>query len=207
MLGSQGMRASPARGAAGLSSGEEWKRSVRAFLLSKGNFQLFYFILFFIEGGLALTDWRWLFLQVEDGQVFPKHHLLFMPLPGCGAACEDAVCTSSAQLTPVETLQPTSIGDRSNWWWRDAWDTIQQKVPGHSCKWTFQGLCTLCTSVLEVGVPVQQPAVSSLGVYVRKTPLIALLTAINSLTFGRALQIRTGLEVMSGWLPRLSGQL
>lgn len=61
--------------------------------------------------------------------------------------------------------------------------------------------------MLEVGVPVQVPADSSLGVYVIKTPLIALQKPINSLTFGRVLQLRTGLEVMSDLLLSLSGQL
>lgn len=57
----------------------------------------------------------------------------------------------------------------------------------------------------EFGVPVQQPAVSRLGVY--ETPLTAVLTSIHSLASDRALQIHTGCEVMTDWLLRLCAQL
>lgn len=50
--------------------------SAGAFLLSERNFQLFlFFLVFSTEDGLMLTDYRYLFLQVEDGKVSPEHYL------------------------------------------------------------------------------------------------------------------------------------
>lgn len=63
------------------------------------------------------------------------------------------------------------------------------------------------TALFEAGVPVRQPAVSSLGVYRSEIPLIASLTPIHSLTSGRALQICTSLEVLRNWLPSIPGHL
>ena len=138
MLGSQGMQASPVRGAAGLSSGEGWKQVSELFWCLRGTSSSF----FSIEGVFALTGWRCSFLQVEDGQVFPKHWVLLKTpqLQSCLWGCH---LPPPTQFTPVETLQPTSIGDHSDCPQRDAWDAVQSKLPGHSCKWASHGLSTL----------------------------------------------------------------
>lgn len=76
-----------------------------------------------------------------------------------------------------------------------AWPELQVSLPG---------ICTPCTSVEKLGIPVQQPAVG-LGVY--EASLIAALTSIHSSASDRALQIHTGWEVMTDWLLRLCAQL
>lgn len=178
------------------------KTSVGAFLLSKGNFEL----LFSIEDGFALTGWKCSFLQVEDGQAFPKHHVLFTPPPAAELPARMPSAPPLLSSLLRRPCSPPALGTAV---------TGPKEMPeipyNQSCLATAASEpprgSAPSAPVLEVRVPVHQPAVSNLGVYMSETPLIALLTPIHFLTFGRALQICAGLEVMSDWLASLSGQL
>lgn len=66
-LGSPGIWASPARGAAGLSSGGGWKQVLKpcCFLGETSSFFLSFFFFFTIEDGLPPTGWRCPFLRIS----------------------------------------------------------------------------------------------------------------------------------------------
>lgn len=185
------MRASPVRGAAGLSSGEGQKQVSELFCCLRGTSSSF----FLLKMALHSLAKGAHFCRLKMGRCFLNTTFLFVPrwLQSCLRGCRlPPLCSAHSGGDPAAHQYQglrwlATKRCLKCYTTKAAWPQLQVSLPGalHPLR--------LCLKLEYLCSRLQR---SVWGAYMSEVPLISLLTPIHSRTFGRALH----------WLPSLPSQ-